>query len=122
MDHFAQLGVVIRADVLQHADRGEDVELAANRPIVVLDELDARLQPLGLGVLAGRADLLAGDVIGLHVDAVMPRHVKGQCPPAASRLDHRFSRLEPELAADQFHLGHLRFFQGNLGRRKIGQV
>ncbi len=76
--------------------------------------------PSALALSRRRADLLAGDVIGLDRDAVMPRHVKRQRPPAASRLDHRRSRLEPELAADQFHLGGLRFFQRNLGRRKVG--
>ena len=67
VDHLAQLPVAAGADVLHHAHGSEDVELAANRAVVVLDEFDAVFQPFRLGPLPGVADLLVRDVIGLYL-------------------------------------------------------
>ena len=43
----SQLPVILAADVLQHADRDEDVARAGDIPPVVFDEFDAIVQPFG---------------------------------------------------------------------------
>ena len=105
---------------IEHADGSKDVVLAVDVAPVVLDKLNAVLQPLAEGALAGVLDLLVRDVIGPDGYAILPRHVQGQAAPAATGFDHGFARPQPELAADVVELGRLRGFQAGVGRGEIG--
>ena len=71
---------MIRPDVFQHADRHYRIELPADVAIVVFDELDAIVEPFRAGPPAGVLDLLVRNVVGMHRDAVMPRHVQRKLP------------------------------------------
>ena len=119
VDQTTQLGKVADADMLQHADRNEGVKPATNLAIVVFEELHPIAQPLGLRAFASVGQLLAGDVERPHAHAVLPSHVQRERSPTTTGLDHRFSRLQPQLAADVIQLRHLSFFQRQVRPRVI---
>jgi len=47
-------------------------------------------------------------------------HVQGQSAPTAAGLRYPFAGAQPQLAADEVHLGHLCLFQGQLRPRVVG--
>ena len=121
VDDLAERAVVLRADVLEHADRnerrrtrraccGSRPRCSSTRPA-----RPSRARPLGRV-----ADLLARNVPGAHLDAVVARHVQREAAPAATRLEHALAGPQPQLAADVVHLGALRGLQRHAGLGEIG--
>src|SRR6185503_18709285 len=100
VDDAAELVIVIGADVLEHADREEDVVFAVHVAIVVLDELDLAVETLALGALAREGDLLSRDVEGADARPIPAGHVESQGAPAAASLDDAITALQRHLAAD----------------------
>lgn len=116
LDGRAERRKVSAADVFQHADRYEDIEVTGDIAIVVLDEFDAIEELFRGGAFAGKADLLARDVERLDPCPVMSGHVQRQRAPAAAGLDDRVPRLQLQLAAHQIELGDLRCLERRFRR------
>ena len=55
------------------------------------------LRPSSLRLLAREGNLFGGNIERLHANAVLARHVQRQRSPAATRFDHRFSRVQLQL-------------------------
>ena len=116
----AEFGVVLDADMLEHADRRERVVRTGDVAVVVLDELDDVIEPLRLRPLTRERNLLAGNVERPHMHAVATRHVQRETAPAASCLHDALPGSQTQLAADMIHLGVLRFIETDLRGREIG--
>ena len=111
LDQLAERGVVARPDVLEHADGDEGVEASSRVAVVVLPKLYAAPHAPAQRRQAREADLLRGQVVRLHLDAVVLRHVERQRTPAAARLEHALARPQPQLAADVIELRALRLLE-----------
>src|SRR5208283_1637928 len=85
VNYATQLGVVLPSYMLQHADGDKHVVVAGDIAVIVFHELHHGGQASLRGKLAGHADLLMGDVEGLHPHAIVFGHVHGQRTPAATR-------------------------------------
>ena len=120
VDEPSQTAIVVAPDVLEHAHRHEDVVLALDVAVVVLDVLDAPVEPLFLRLRARVADLLARDVVRAHRHPVVPRHVAGEAAPAAAGLDHAIAGPQLQLAADVVHLRALRLLERHAGLGIVG--
>jgi hypothetical protein len=108
---ITEFAIVIYADVFEHAHGNEGVEASANVAVIVFDELDLVGETFALGTLTGESDLLVRDVEGLHVDAIVARHVEGESAPAAPGFDDGFAGLQPDLTANVIEFGQLRGFE-----------
>src|SRR5829696_2577834 len=106
-EHRAELlGVDIDlrlADVLDHPDRRDRVEVLAGELAVVLDaDLDLVGDTRLLHLLARELGLVLGQRDSYRFDAVALRRVDDEAAPAAADVQDPLSRLEAELGADQF--------------------
>jgi len=111
VDDRPQLLVMVRPHMFEHTDGGKRIELAAQVAVIVLDELDLPVQPFGVGALPGEGNLLPGYVVGCHRHTVVPGHMQRQCPPAAARFHHFFTRLQAQFAAYVIQLRNLGIFK-----------
>src|SRR5918995_7495141 len=103
VDDAPELIEVLRADVLEHADRNELVVVARDVAIVVQDELDLVRETLLFGALLRISDLLARNIERAHLHAVVTRHVQRQRTPAATRLHDALAAIQANLATDVIH-------------------
>src|SRR5690606_10365906 len=102
------VAVVAAADVLEHADADDAVDLAANVGRLQLAiVLQPELQRQVLVALAGIRGLLLRDGHADRLDAVVGRGVRHEAAPAATDVEHAHAGLQAELAADQVELGFL---------------
>jgi hypothetical protein len=102
------------------ADRDEHVAALIDLAVVVLDEGDAVGQFRCCSAVLCIGDLFSGVVIGDHLDAVMLRHVQGQCAPAAARLDDFLPGLQLQFPAHVIELRNLCFVQRRRRRVVVG--
>ena len=96
------------ADLLEHADRGDLVELAFHLRKVLQDDLDPLLQAEARHLLARQRRLFLGQRHAGRLDAVMLRGMADQRAPAAADVEEAIARLQPQLAADHVELVRLR--------------
>jgi len=118
IDHHPEFLVMTSPDMFKHADGYENIIIAAHGPVVGLDEGHPIFQPLSPRLLPCICDLLAGNIVGTHLNPILTRHVQRQHTPAATGFDHPLTGLQPEFATDMIHLRHLRLHQlgGWLGK------
>jgi hypothetical protein len=101
-------GVIGGADTLEHADRGDLVEIALDQRIVeqfnryLFLEFEARDLVLGVG------ELLLGERDAERVDPEMPGGVTDERAPAAANVEQTIARLQAKLPADDVKLVLLR--------------
>src|SRR5258708_1445996 len=120
LDREPQIGVVRLANVLQHSHGDKSVKVPAHVAVIVLNELYLSVEPFVFGALPGKSELLAGNIEGLDLHAIVSGHVQAQSSPSAAGFHNLFSRTQPQLARHQIQLGPLRFFQGAVLLREIG--
>ena len=108
--HGAEIGrVVADADLLEHADRGDLVELALHlreksfRTISTLSCRPRRATFSRASVACSSDKRHAG-----RLDAVMLRGMADERAPAAADVEEAIARLQPQLAADHVELVVLR--------------
>ena len=107
--HRGQVGrVIVPADMLEHADRGDLVEA----PVELLERLQfdrhAVLQPLGGDPLAGEVVLGLAQGHAVAGDAIVLGRMNQQGAPAAADVEKALALLEAQLAADHVQLVVLR--------------
>ena len=76
VDHFTESAIIFRANVLEHSDRDEDIELAANISVIVFNEFHAISEAATLCRGSRVGQLLLGNIEGFHADAILFGHVK----------------------------------------------
>ncbi len=108
------------ANVLQHSHGDKSVKVPAHVAVIVLNELYLSVEPFVFGALPGKSELLAGNIEGLDLHAIVSGHVQAQSSPSAAGFHNLFSRTQPQLARHQIQLGPLRFFQVGVLLREIG--
>src|SRR5437764_13680180 len=99
-------------DVFQHVNVDKRVTPAADIAVIVLEKFDPGSEPLPLGPLPRKFDLLAGNIECSHLNAVVAGHVEGQCAPSTAGFDHGFHGPQPKLPANQVELCRLFAFEG----------
>ena len=104
--------------VIRHADACSSIPTDTNasnftRSLspIVLDELHPGAEALFCGSPSGERDLLVREIVRLHGNPVMPRHVKRERAPSASCLHHALAGLKPELPAHVIEFRNLRLFE-----------
>ena len=85
--HRAKLPKSLWTDVFEHADRHEDIELTRDVPVIAFDELDTITQSGSFSPFARKNYLLVGNIVGLHCNAIVLRHVQRQRAPATACID-----------------------------------
>ena len=103
--------VVVDADVLEHADRDDAVELAGDLAVVL--ELEAH--GAGRPSLAARScEILSCSALSVtpvtSQPAVLARY-NAEAAPARADVEHALARLDGELGGDVALLGELRLLQ-----------
>ena len=93
--------------MLEHADRGDLVELAVEPRIVLEFDGHPVLQAEPRDLLLGIGELLLGERDAVGANAVVLRGVNERAPAAAD-VEKALVRLEPQLAADHVELVALR--------------
>jgi hypothetical protein len=109
----ARVDVDLRlADVLDHADAGDRVELLAVQFAVVGDaDVDELANACGFGAFTGDPRLRLAERDAGDVHAVVLRRVDRPAAPAAADVEDALARLELQLGADELELGSLRLFE-----------
>lgn len=100
-DDGEEFGVILRADMLEHADRNHFVELTGQVAIVQLLDVD---RPAG-ATRAGQFLLLFRHRDAEHFDAVIFSRITGQATPAAADVVMAFADHEGALARLQVEQG-----------------
>ena len=93
--------------------------VAADVPVVVVDELDAALESLARRAFARERKLFPRYVERLHAHAVVLGHEERQRAPAAPGFDDRVARPQTQLTADQIELRPLRLVERHLGMFEV---
>jgi len=96
-------GVVLQADVLEHADGCDRVDGRGEAAVVLEEDLYGKAGAVG----ASEAGLPAGDGETNDTDAVTLDGEAGEASPAAADVEERGPRDEVQLAADEVVLGEL---------------
>ena len=123
VDGIEELAIVRQADMFEHADRNDAIEVAGagGGQRAIVDQLEAnhigdaigrRLRLRIFQLFLGQGD--AGYVRPRDLVDV-PRHAT----PAAADIEHALSRLEIELGGDMGELGLLRGIEAH---RRIGEI
>jgi len=109
-------GQTLRADVLEHADRGDRVVRAVvDVPLVLEPDGDA-IGHAGFGhTFLRELGLPRRERHAHHARAVVGGRVDGQRPPPAPHVQHPLAGLEPQLAADQLVLVRLGVLERRVG-------
>ena len=107
--HFAEIGVEIAdADMFQHADRDDAVEMLADFTIILQAEIDMLGElPFGEAALGGRELFLRQGDAG-HLGAAEIGEIERKAAPAAADVEHLVARLDEKLGGDMPLLGELR--------------
>ena len=108
--HGAEIGRVIGdADLLEHADRGDLVELALHLGEVLAASISTRsCRPSRAIFSRASAACSSASVTPVRLDAVMLRGMADQRAPAAADVEQAIAGLQPQLAADHVELVALR--------------
>ena len=93
-------GVVLPANVFKHAQRHDMVEGLIEVAVV----LQTNLHRQALATPPGQLGLLAGDRDADHLRTVTLGGELGKTAPAAADIQHPFTGLQADLAADQIQL------------------
>ena len=112
---LAEVGVVeARADVLEHADGDDAVELAVDLAVVLQGKAHAALEPLLARARAGDAELLGRQRDAQHVGGAADLlQVERQAAPAGADVEHAAVGLDQQLGGDQPLLGELRLLEAS---------
>src|SRR6266545_4269576 len=100
--------VIGGADMLEHADRGDLVEIALDQRIVLQFNGYLFLESEARDLVLGVGELLLGERHPERVDAEMPGGVTDERAPAAAYVEQAIARLQAELLADHVELVVLR--------------
>ena len=95
------------ADVFEHADRHDTVELIIDLAIVLHSDLDGQIGTHTLGVVG----LLVRNREPHHVAAITFGEEPGRSTPATTHVENAHPGPQIELAGDQVELVDLRFRQ-----------
>ncbi len=100
-----------RADMFEHADRDDPVELA--RHMAVIDQLELYLvgDAAFLGAAAGNLQLLLRQRDAEHLGPGLLVEIQRHAAPAAADIEHGHARLQRELRGDMRLLVGLRLFR-----------
>ena len=119
--HGVEIGPVMRhADMFEHADRDDAVELPGHVAVIAQLEFHFVRQPLGLGALGGPGMLFGREGDAQNLRSVIAREAERQPAPPAADLEHAHSGLQQQFPGDMRLLGSLRFLQAHLGLPEIG--
>ena len=111
---------VRRADVFQHADRDDAVELLVQVAIVGQAEVGLVGQARLLGALLGQGQLLGRQGDPGHLGAEVLGQGHGEAAPARADVQRLHARLDQQLAADEGLLRRLGLFQRHVRTLEIG--
>ena len=121
--HRLEEGLVIRhADMLEHADRDDAVELPLHRAIVASARICTRsCSPAAAARACAAASCSLRERDAGDAGAEFPRQRQRHAAPAAADVEHRQIRpVELQLGGDMALLGDLRLFQRLVAAREIG--
>ena len=113
-------GELRQADVLEHADRDDVVELALDLAVVLQAEAHAVGEAGGGGALGGDAVLLLGEGDAGDVGAADAREVERHAAPAAADVEDAGAGADEELGGDQALLGELGLVERHVGALEEG--
>ena len=102
---------MVDAHMLEHADRDDPIEAAADLGVVLELETHATLQPLLGGALAGDTQLLPAERYTGDLGAGAFGQVDAKPSPTGADVEHPLPRSERKLGGDMTLLGELRLVQ-----------
>ena len=103
-DRSPYIAVILRPDMLHHADRHDAIERAADVAVVAQPQLDRQVLPQ----LRAERDLILRQRDADDAAAVFLRPPSSRTRPSHSRDRARACRTEADLARDEIELGFLR--------------
>ena len=111
--HLAEVGgVVVDADVLEHADRDDAVEAALDLAVVL--ELEAHGAARALSAPRARCEILSCSLLSVTPVTSQPAdlgQIEAEPAPARADVEHALARLDGELGGEVALLGELRLLQ-----------
>ena len=111
--------VVTEADMFEHTDRNDAVELLVNVPVVLQAEFDLFCQPQLLRPLAAVLQLLFAEGNTDDPDIFHARQVNAQSTPAAADIQHPLAGGQCKLGGQMTLLGNLGLFETCVGSFEI---
>mmetsp|Transcript_56158 Transcript_56158/g.159858 ORF Transcript_56158/g.159858 Transcript_56158/m.159858 type:complete len:425 (+) Transcript_56158:286-1560(+) len=108
--------IVIPADVLEHTDGIDPIELPFDQPVVLQPVFHVRVRE----VILGELQLVLRERAPVHVHAILGGQVVRERAVATAYLQHAHAWPQVQLLGDEIHLGPLCLVQRHLGPVKVG--